>query len=42
MNATDTTQFPSRKGRTDLKRTVLPLCLLVYVAIPLAIAHGRS
>ena len=41
MNATDTTQFPARKG-SDLKRTVLPLCLLLYVAIPLAIAHGRS
>ena len=42
MNATDTTQFPASRGRTDLKRTVLPLCLLIYVALPLAIAHGRS
>jgi hypothetical protein len=42
MNASDTAQFPAPRGRNDLKRTLLPLCLLVYVAIPLAIAHGRS
>ena len=42
MNATDTTQIPAGAGRHDLKRTVLPLCLLVYVALPLVIAHGRS
>ena len=42
MNAIDTTQIPARRGRPDFKRTMLPLCLLLYVAIPLAIAHGRA
>ena len=42
MNVTDTNQIPARPARNDLKRTLLPLCLLVYVALPLAIAHGRS
>lgn len=41
MNATTTASTTTTTGHRGLMGKILPVCLVLYVAVPIAIAHGQ-